>query len=237
MHRYPGKEVPGLAPDDSLFARLRHACRAEWTAYVDHAFVRQMGDGTLREECFRHYMGQDYLFLIQFARAYALAAYKSEGLEDLRAAGLGMAGILDEMGLHVKLCHGWGLSTEELETLPEAKATMAYTRYVLEKGLAGDILDLYVALSPCMIGYAEIGRALRESQPGGTVDEGHPYHLWIREYSGDGYQSVARATVETLDRLLAERGGVGRMPSLIRTFRQATVLEADFWQMGLDLAS
>lgn len=27
-------------------------------------------------------------------------------------------------------------------------------------GQAGDLLDLYVALAPCMIGYAEIGKAL-----------------------------------------------------------------------------
>ena len=33
--------------------------------------------------------------------------------------------------------------------------------------------------------------------------------------------------------LMAERGGPGRLPSLIETFRQATRLEAAFWEMGM----
>jgi thiaminase/transcriptional activator TenA len=230
MKRYPGEAVPGIAPADSLFARLRTACRADWDAYVNHAFVQRMGEGTLREECFRHYLGQDYLFLIHFARAYALAAYKSDSLDNLRSAGMGMAAILDEMGLHVKLCQGWGISAQELEGLPEAKATMAYTRYVLEKGLSGDLLDLQVALAPCVVGYAEIGLALKD-----RATDDHPYAQWIREYAGEGYQQAARLAVDTLDRLLTERAGPGRMEGLIRTFRQATVLEADFWRMGLEL--
>jgi len=236
-HHHPEPEAPEAVPDlaeaDSLFARLRNACKAEWTAYVEHEFVRQMGAGTLREASFRHYMGQDYLFLMHFARAYALGVYKSDSLDDMRRMGEGMASILDEMGLHVKYCQGWGLSPEDLERLPEAKATMAYTRFVLERGMAGDLLDLNVALAPCVIGYAEIGaRLLAQVDP----EDAHPYDAWIREYGGAGYHQVARDAVETLDRLLVSRGGEGRMPGLIDTFRKATILEADFWHMGLTLA-
>ena len=70
---------------DSLFARLRAAAADEWEAYVRHGFVRQLGAGTLPESCFKHYLIQDYLFLIHFARAYALAAYKSVSYKHLRA--------------------------------------------------------------------------------------------------------------------------------------------------------
>ena len=79
------------AADKMLFARLKDACADEWSAYQRHSFVRRLGEGTLPEECFRHYLGQDYLFLIQFARAYGLAVYKSESLEDMRQSAAGMA--------------------------------------------------------------------------------------------------------------------------------------------------
>jgi thiaminase/transcriptional activator TenA len=69
-----------VAPGGSLFARLRAAAADDWEAYTGHEFVRRLADGSLPEECFRHYLIQDYLFLIHFARAYALAAYKSETL-------------------------------------------------------------------------------------------------------------------------------------------------------------
>jgi hypothetical protein len=39
-----------------------------------------MADGSLAEAAFRHYLVQDYLFLIEFARAYALSVYKSPKL-------------------------------------------------------------------------------------------------------------------------------------------------------------
>ena len=215
-----------------LFSHLRDACADEWRAYTDHAFIRGLADGTLPEACFRHYLGQDYLFLIHFARAYALAAYKADNLSDIRQAAAGLSAIIDvEMALHVEFCAGWGLDEDEMAALPEAEETMAYTRYVLEKGVQGDLLDLHVALAPCMPGYAEIGRALAEC-PTANV-KANPYTAWIDMYASDEYQAVAADEQATMNRLMAERGGPGRLPSLTETFRQATRLEAAFWEMGM----
>lgn len=223
------------SPSPDLFDRLVAGARPDWSAYVDHAFVRGMGDGTLPQACFRHYLAQDYLFLIHFARAYALAIYKGRDLREMRASLNGLKAILDvEMDLHVGLCAGWGLSAAELEQAAEAKATMAYTRYVLETGLRGDLLDLHVALSPCVIGYAEIGRRL--AGLAGALDEANPYRAWIAEYAGEAYQEVARAARETLDRLAADGMTEARFPRLLTVFRQACRLEADFWEMGMTLA-
>lgn len=218
-----------------LFDRLAAGAATEWSRYVDHAFVRGMGDGTLPEAAFRHYLAQDYLFLIHFARAYALAVYKGRNLTDMRAALNGLKAILDvEMDLHVGLCAGWGLPESELERTPESKATMAYTRYVLETGLRGDLLDLHVALSPCVIGYAEIGRRLAATP--GALDDANPYRVWIAEYAGEAYQAVAAAARDTLNRLAADSLTPARFPRLLTVFAQASRLEADFWDMGLTLA-
>jgi hypothetical protein len=129
-----------------VFDRLKAATADDWQSYVDHDFVRQMGAGTLPQAAFRTYLVQDYLFLIQFARAYALATYKSRTLADMKAAQAGVAAILDEMDLHVRLCGRWGLSPQDIEAAPEHQATIAYTRFVLDCGAAGDLLDLHVRL-------------------------------------------------------------------------------------------
>ena len=219
----------------SLFNRLKAACPDDWRAYTRHDFVRQLAAGTLPEAAFRHYLGQDYLFLIHFARAYALAAYKTTDLTEMRAAVASVHGILNvEMALHIDYCETWGLDEAAMAALPEAKATMAYTRFVLESGMAGDSLDLFAALAPCVIGYGEIGAALR-SDPA-TVMAGNPYASWIEMYAGAEYQEVAADAVTQLDRLGEQRLTPARFDGLSRTFRQATLLEADFWQMGLTLA-
>ena len=131
----------------------------------------------------------------------------------------------------LRLCGRWGLSPDQLEAAPEASATLAYTRYVLEAGLRGDLLDLHVALAPCVIGYAEIGTALARSPDALRPD--NPYRVWIEEYAGGPYQEVAAKARATLDRLAARSLTEARFPDLANIFRQATRLEADFWAMGL----
>lgn len=221
------------ATKGSLFDRLRADNEAVWLSYVQHGFVRQLAAGTLPEKAFRFYLIQDYLFLVQFARAYALAAYKADTLDDMRQAANSMRIILDdEMSLHVKYCAGWGLTVEDMLKVPEAPQCMAYTRFVLEAGHAGDILDLQTALAPCIVGYAEIANRLMADPA--TRRDGNPYREWIETYAGDEYQQVATRAVAQLDRLEARRAGPGRFPSLSRIFGAASKLEADFWQMGLD---
>ena len=213
-----------------IFERLKNDNREIWTRYVEHPFVQKIDKGDLPKRCFQHYLGQDYLFLIHFARAYALAAYKSEKLTDIRQAFFGLSAILNvEMELHVKFCDSWGLSESDMEVLPESDETMAYTRFVLEKGLSGDLLDLHVALAPCIIGYAEIGRALN------PANSSNQYAAWVDMYASADYQEVANAEIEQLDNLFHARAGEGRYKALSITFAQATQLEVAFWQMALDI--
>jgi thiaminase/transcriptional activator TenA len=218
-----------------VFERLKAAASADWQSYVEHDFVRQMGTGALPQAAFRTYLVQDYLFLIQFARAYALAAYKSRTLADINAAQAGLAAILDEMELHVRLCGRWGLSPRDIEAAPEHQATIAYTRFVLDCGVAGDLLDLHVALAPCVIGYAEIGRNLAANGIDALGD--HPYREWIGEYAGAAYQDIATQARRHLDDLAARAMTEQRFAELAVLFGKASRLEADFWQMGLDAVS
>jgi len=215
----------------SFFERLKAEASVEWQAYTEHPFTNGMADGSLPEAAFRHYLVQDYLFLIEFARAYALSIYKSPTLDDMREGAAGVSAILDvEMGLHVKLCAGWGLSPAVLEQAPPAAEMLAYTRYVLDAGMRGDLLALKVALAPCVIGYAEIAGRLA-MQPN-AVASTNPYRLWIAEYAGAPYQEVAAKARAHLDHLAGRYATPAREAELIAIFREATRLEADFWEMG-----
>jgi thiaminase (transcriptional activator TenA) len=218
-----------------LFRRLVGAAGEAWPAYTRHEFVLALARGDLPEAAFRRYLVQDYLFLLHFARAWGLAVYKSDTLAEMRRAHSLVAAILDvEIGLHVEYCRSWGLSEAGMTAEPEAAETVAYTRFVLDRGLAGDRLDLEVALTPCMIGYAEIA-AERMAEPA-TRRDGNPYREWLDMYAGEEYQGLARDCAAALDDQFARRGGEGRLPSLAASFTAATRLEADFWQMGLDAA-
>lgn len=226
---------------DSVYEALKAGAREAWRGYVAHPFVRALADGSLPEACFRHYLGQDYLFLLHYSRAWALAVVKSTEVEDLRQAAAAVDLLLNhELALHVKYCAGWGLGEQDLKALPEADANRLYTRFVMDAGLTGDLLDLLVALSPCSLGYAEIGRRLL-ADPATRLD-GNPYRDWIEMYGGAEFQDGAEVSRRQLERVAAARGLVGdvaanpRWPQLLGLFETACRLEIGFWDMGLSAA-
>jgi thiaminase/transcriptional activator TenA len=177
---------------------------------------------------------QDFLFLKQYARAYALAIYKARNLEDMRRALPSVTALLEtEINHHVTYCGQWGLTESDLENEPEDFGTVAYTRYVLDAGMTGDLVELYAALAPCSIGYAVIGKALLESPD--TQLEGNPYRSWIELYGGDEFQSGVAEGAEHFNQLLEEvELKSQRGQNLIHVFKTATRMEVAFWQQGLE---
>ena len=217
----------------TTFPLWRRAAGDDWHAYTHHPFVQGMRDGTLPREAFLRYLVQDYLFLVHFSRAWALAVTKAETLDEMRACAATVHTLLDkEMRLHVETCAAEGISEAQLFSAREAPPNIAYTRYVLDAGHAGDFLDLLAALAPCVLGYGEIGARL--------ATEGHepPYADWIGTYADADYQATCQEVGALIDAVVARRIGPTpenspRWSSLCERFQTATRLEIDFWGMGL----
>ena len=220
--------------EGGLFRRLRADCAADWQAYTWHDFCRQLSAGTLPLAAFQDFLIQDYLFLIQFARAKALAVFKAESLEAMREKTASIQAILAETTMHLTYCAEWGIPEAKVRATPESAETVSYTRYVIDRGLAGDILDLEVALAPCTVGYGEV--ALRILADPARKVQGNPYQGWIESYASDSYQALARAAAARIDALGVTHGGEARFPMLAATFGEAARLEQRFWQQGLDAA-
>jgi thiaminase/transcriptional activator TenA len=218
--------------ENGLYGQLRQQAGRHWQDYVNHPFLQQLAAGTLPEAAFQRYLTQDYLFLIHFARAYALLVSKLRTLPEMRAATASLNAIVSELPLHVAYCASWGLDEEQMTTQAEAPETMNYTRYVLDIGHSGDALDLLAALLPCVAGYAEIGLGLLHSPS--TVMEDNPYATWIRNYGDEGYLTGVQAAIQLLENLGRQRGAQSRFAELSQIFTTATQLESAFWQMGLN---
>ena len=221
----------------TLFERLRGADPAAWHAYTDHAFVRALGDGSLPRPAFLHYLRQDYVFLIHFARAWALGVVKSDRIGEMRRMAGTVQALTDfEMRLHIETCAAAGIDQAALDATREEPENLAYMRFVLDTGLRGDLLDLLAALSPCVLGYGEIGRRLAESTGGSPPD--HPYAGWITTYADAEFRQVGETVAGLMDDVCARLVGPDpaaspRWRDLCGTFATACRLEAGFWDMGL----
>ena len=157
---------------------------------------------------------------MHFARAWGLAVYKSDtlvgdapravaGRRDARCRDRAARRILPRLGP----VRGARCAAE-----PEAPETVAYTRFVLDRGLAGDLLDLEVALAPCIVGYAEIARE-RMADPA-TRRDGNPYRDWLDMYAGAEYQALAREAAAALDEQFATARRRGPLPGAGRHLRR-----------------
>lgn len=217
----------------TAFPLLREAAGAHWTDYVEHAFVAKLGDGTLPRVSYLRYLVQDYLYLIQYGRGWALAVTKADTLQDMRACANTVQNLIGtEIHLHVQTCAAEGIPEAKLFTTDERLETIAYTRFVLDAGHSGDFLDLLMALAPCAFGYGEIGARL------GAGAHAAIYQDWIANYAGANFQDSCQRIGAMVDRAVAQRLGADpqshpRWPGLCARYITATRLESAFWQMGL----
>lgn len=189
-----------------MYGRIFAAWRAEagelWHAYTHHAFVEGLKDGTLPRAAYLRYLIQDYIFLIHFSRAWALAVTKAETVEEMRFAARILDGLLNkEIALHVATCAAEGIDEEALFAAPEAVQNIAYTRYVLDAGHSGDFLDLLASLAPCVMGYGEIGKRLAAAPCAPA------YADWADVYAGAEYQQLCHEAGALLDAAALRRLG------------------------------
>jgi thiaminase/transcriptional activator TenA len=217
-----------------VFNLLKEKNLKNWLLYTKHDFVNLLSSDSLEEKYFLNYLIQDYLFLIQFSKAWSLAVLKSDTLEEMKIAANTVNDLINfEMELHIKLCGSYNISKNDLESANEENENIAYTRYVLELGYSGDFLDLLSALAPCVLGYGEIGmngKNLKIKTP--------MYKKWIDTYSSDEYQDVCKNVANLIDQAFLLRLGSDyvntyKWNKVNKIFNKATLLEIDFWNMAL----
>jgi thiaminase/transcriptional activator TenA len=213
----------------SFSASVRARAAEIWRRELEHPFVRGLGDGSLPQERFRFYLEQDYAFLIEYSRVFALASAKARDLATMELfAGLLTDTLKVEMQLHRDYCARLGISATDLEAALPAPVTHAYTRHLLTAAYAGTIADVVAAVLPCQLGYVEIASALaREGRGGGKSF----YEHWIETYTSAGFVEGAERLSRLLDELTDGMPARTTEP-LAELFLTSSRYEYLFWEMA-----
>lgn len=210
----------------SLSQKLHATAAPIWQKTLRHPFVVGLGNGSLSLDRFRFYMCQDYVFLIEYSRALALATAKAADLETMgRFANLLDTTLNQEMALHREFATECGISAETLAATQPAPTTYAYTRHLLGVATLGNLAEIVTALLPCQWGYSEIGQTLaRQGKPA------HPpyYAKWIDMYASAEFAALGKWLRSLLD-ALAPTADEER---LTRIFRTSSRYEYLFWEMA-----
>lgn len=184
-------------------------------ACLKHPFVQGIADGTLERHKFAFYVGQDAFFLEAFARAYSIAAAKSDW-EGFTAFHTLASSVLEEMQLHQAYAAAWGVNLREIEPQP---ATRRYTDFLLATAWSSSVELIAPAMSPCMRLYAFLGQQLAA---GGIAN--HAYAEWLRTYSSPEFDQLAQKLEFLCNR------GASSSPEVDRTYRYAMLCEQEFFQ-------
>jgi thiaminase/transcriptional activator TenA len=194
--------------------------------------VTGLGDGTLPLTTFRYYMQQDYLFLVGYCRAVALAAAKAEALDEMAW----FARLLDEtlnteMALHVSFCADFGISKDELLSTVPSPPTTAYVDHLVTTAHSGTGPEAAMAILPCAWGYAEIGRILSDA---GAPENQPLYGRWIEMYADPDFAALATWLRSYIDRSAEGISEAGKR-RLADIFEVSTRHEYMFWDAAYRL--
>lgn len=212
--------------------RLREAARPIWDACLRHPFVTGIGDGTLPPEKFRYFMLQDYLYLFDYARVFALGVVKARDAGLMRTFAQNVDTILGgEMNIHRAYMERLGISEDQVLAVRPALDNLSYTHYMLSVSERGGPREIVAAILACSWSYAEIGTALAAVP--GAAD--HPFYgEWIRGYASRDYGATNRALIELMDRLAAGAPET-ELAYLEEIFVNCSRYELGFWDMAWEL--
>lgn len=209
--------------------RLFNNIQSIWNQNHQHPFVQGIGKGTLPKEMFQEYMKQDYVYLIQYAKLYAIGVQKANDLTSMTHFAQLLHNILHfEMNVHREYASQFGITTEELEQTKPTPNNLAYTSYMLSVAQNGTLAELISCLLPCAWDYWEIGKLLKKQY--GHQLENNPYKTWIETYSSDEFGSIALWLIKLLDEITIGKSEE-ELAVLENHFQITSKYEYLFWEM------
>lgn len=213
--------------------RLLAASENIWAKYHVHPFVRGIADGSLDREKFRYYMIQDYLYLIEYAKVFAVGVAKAGDLETMRLFAGYIHQILDgEMDIHKAYMQRLGISLAEAEHTPLSLDTLSYTSYMLRVAYEEGPAEIAAAILSCALSYESIAKQIVSDHPEAAS---HPFYgEWVSGYADEGYHNGNQVLIELTERLTADYPE-SRLRHLTEIFTACSRYEGSFWDMAWEM--
>ena len=214
----------------STVERLLKATEDIWAGYHEHPFVQGIKNGTLDQEKFRRYIIQDYWYLMDYTKVFAVGVTKSKSVETMKMFAKYIQAILDgEVNVHNGYMGEFGITQEELDQTPIAQDNRSYTSYMLSVAYKGGEAEVLTAIFSCAYSYEVIARKMVEENPSAPD---HPFYgRWVRGYITERYTHNNVLLMEMLERLTAHYTEE-QLQYLEEVFTACSRYEASFWDMA-----
>ena len=209
--------------------RLLAATTEIWKAYNEHPFVLGIQNGTLDKDKFRYYIIQDYLYLEDYAKTFAVGVAKAKNLKMANLFAKYISVMNGELDVHNGYLAKMGVTQEEIDSTPRSLDNLSYTSYMLRVAYEESEAEILAAILSCAYSYEVIAKNIVKNNPSSINDEF--YGDWIKGYASDGYAEENVILLEELNRL-TENYTEKQIQHLIDIFVACSRYELAFWEMS-----
>lgn len=201
-----------------------------WKQYFNHPFIKGIENGSLDIEKFKFYMIQDYLYLYDYAKLFAIGILKSDNNDDMKLFSSSLDSTLNtEMAIHRGYMERLGISEEDVSNTETSLINLSYTNYMLSIAQKGGQKEVIIALLSCAWTYAEIAKKINENNS--SAKEHEFYGEWVSGYLDDSFQNIAQWFLTRVDQFGEYLSDVEKT-QLTNIFRNCCVYELKFWDMA-----
>ena len=208
---------------------LLEATSEIWKAYNEHPFVLGIQNGTLKKDKFRYYMIQDYLYLEDYAKTFAVGVAKAKSLRIANLFAKYISVMNGELNVHEGYLARLGVSQDEIDATPRSLDNLSYTSYMLRVAYEEGEVEILAAILACAYSYEVIAKNMVKNNPESIWHEF--YGDWIKGYISDGYSKDNVVLLEELNRL-TENYSEKQIQHLIDIFVACSRYELAFWEMS-----
>lgn len=206
-----------------------------WKSYLNHPFVNEIGEGRLPKEKFKRYLIQDYLYLKEFSRVFAMGMVKADTVKEMKFFNKASNGsIEDEAAIHIKYMKRLGVSPIVAEKCKPEMVSSSYTSYMQAVSLTGGVKEIVMVTLPCNWSYNYIGHYLCETYKDNL--EGNYYKDWIKMYADNEFDEVLKEWLEYTNHLCKDLSEE-EIKKLTEIFVKSSLYELDFWNMAYEEVS
>ena len=208
---------------------LLDAVKDIWSQYHVHPFVLGIRDGTLDREKFRYYIIQDYLYLMDYARTFAIGVAKARSKETANLFAQYIAVMNGELDVHSGYMGKLGVTQEEVETAKQSLDSLSYTSYMLRVAYEDGEAEILTAILSCAYSYEVIAKKMVADAPDSVNDPF--YGDWIRGYASERYAGENAVLLDILEKLTGQYTE-SQLDHLKEIFVACSRYELACWEMS-----
>lgn len=209
--------------------RLLAATKEIWESYNTHPFVMGIQNRTLDKEKFRYYIMQDFLYLKDYAKTFAVGVAKAKSIETANLFAKYIAVMNGELDVHSGYMGKFQITQDEIDNMKPSLDNLSYTSYMLRVAYEEGEVEILTAILSCAYSYEVIAKKIVKNNPASINDEF--YGDWISGYVSEDYADGNAILLDTLN-ILTEHYAEAQIMHLIDIFVACSRYELAFWQMS-----